>query len=65
MPKSVRERLGVGVGDRVEFVETPAGFLVLPATRDLRSIKGLIPKRDKPVTVEEMNAALRRMGRSS
>ncbi len=63
LPKSVRDRLGVGTGDRIEFVETEQGFLVLPATRDVRALKGLLPKRRKPVTIQDMNRAVAKMGR--
>jgi AbrB family looped-hinge helix DNA binding protein len=45
LPKIVRERLGVGAGDKVEFVETaPGTFRVVAATRDVRALKGLIPE---------------------
>jgi antitoxin PrlF len=63
LPKIVRERLGVGAGDKVEFVETePGTFRVIAATRDVRALKGLIPKPAKPVTVEDMNRVIARMG---
>ena len=63
LPKSVRIRLGLEAGHRVEFVETDAGFLVKPATKDIRSLKGILPKPRRPVTVETMNRSLSRMGR--
>jgi antitoxin PrlF len=63
LPKSVRTRLGLEAGHRVEFVETDAGFLVKPATKDIRSLKGILPKPRRPVTVESMNRSLARMGR--
>jgi AbrB family looped-hinge helix DNA binding protein len=63
LPKSVRERLGVDVGDRIEFIESEEGFLVVPATRDIRSLKGIVPRRKKPVTIEDMNEAISKMGR--
>ncbi len=63
LPKSVRTKLGVEAGHRVEFVETDAGFLVKPATRDIRSLKGVLPKPRHPVTLEAMNRSLSRMGR--
>ena len=63
LPKIVRDRLGVGAGDKVEFVETsPGTFHVIAATRDVRTLKGMIPKPAKPVTVEEMSRAVARMG---
>jgi AbrB family looped-hinge helix DNA binding protein len=38
LPKSVRTKLGVEAGHRVEFIETDAGFLVKSATRDIRAL---------------------------
>ncbi len=62
LPKSVRDRLGVQTGDRVEFIETSAGFLILPVKRELTEIKGIVPRTRKPVSVEDMNRAIARMG---
>lgn len=61
IPKPVRDGLGVESGDRVEFVELERGvYTVVAATRDVRDLKGMIPKPAKPVSVEEMNKAIRR-----
>jgi AbrB family looped-hinge helix DNA binding protein len=63
IPKSVRERLGVDAGDRVEFVEAEKGvFTVVAATRDVKELKGIVPKPAKPVSVGDMNRAVARMG---
>lgn len=64
LPKAIRTRLGLEAGTRVEFVETDSGFLVKPATRDIRSLKGILPKPKKPVSVEEMNESISKMGRA-
>lgn len=61
LPKPVRDGLGVETGDRVEFVELDGGvYTVVAATRDIRDLKGVIAKPAKPVSVEEMNKAVRR-----
>ncbi len=61
IPKPVRDGLGVESGDRVEFVEFERGvYTVVAATRDVRDLKGVIPKPAKPVSVEDMNRAVRR-----
>ena len=61
IPKPVRDGLGVESGDRVEFVELQRGvYKVVAATRDIRDLKGAIPKPAKPVSVEDMNKAVRR-----
>jgi antitoxin PrlF len=63
LPKSVRQRLGVETGDRLEFIESEQGFLVVAATRDIRSLKGIVGRPKKPVTIDEMNRAIEKMGR--
>lgn len=61
IPKAVRDGLGVETGDRVEFVELDRGvYSVVAATRDIRDLRGVIPKPVKPVSVEDMNRAVRR-----
>jgi AbrB family looped-hinge helix DNA binding protein len=59
IPKEVREALGVGTGDRVEFVAEEKGvYKVVAATRDVRHLKGLVAKPAKPVTLEAMKRAI-------
>lgn len=61
IPKEVRERLGVEAGDRLEFVEQERGvYKVVAATKDVRHLKGMVAKPRKPVSVEDMKAAVRR-----
>ena len=63
IPKDVRTRLGIGAGDRVEFVEIQDGvFQIVAATQDVQALKGIVPKPKKPVTIEEMNQAITEMG---
>ena len=59
IPVQVRNRLGLGAGDRVEFVELEKGeFAIIAATRSIRELKGVIRKPKRPVTIAEMNAAI-------
>ena len=63
IPKDVRIRLGIGTGDRVEFVEVQDGvFQIVAATQDVQVLKGIVPKPKKPVTIEDMNQAVSEMG---
>jgi antitoxin PrlF len=67
IPSQVRHALGLEAGDRVEFVEQEKGqFAIIPATRSVQELKGLFRgKRSKPVSVEEMNAAIRKSASGS
>jgi len=63
IPKDVRTRLGIGTGDRVEFVEIQEGvFQIVAATQDVQVLKGIVAKPKKPVTIEDMNQAVSEMG---
>lgn len=59
IPKDVREAMGVGPGDRVNFVRMEDGnFAVLPATQPLKSLKGIITRPKKAVSLEDMDKAI-------
>jgi AbrB family looped-hinge helix DNA binding protein len=61
IPMLVRERLGLSVGDAMDFVFQPDGSVSLRAVkRDLLSLEGMLAKPGRPaVTLEEMDAAIR------
>jgi antitoxin PrlF len=67
IPIRVRQALGVDSGDRIEFVELEKGrFAIMAATRSVQELKGLFRgKRGKPVSIEEMNAAIARRASKS
>jgi antitoxin PrlF len=60
IPAQVRAALGVDAGDRIEFVEVGKGeFNIVAATRSVKELNGLFYRRGrKPVSIEEMNAAI-------
>lgn len=62
IPKEVREFLKLQPGDRLDFVIQPDGRVVLlPATIDVRELKGVLSrKRMRPVSLEQMNSAIRK-----
>ncbi len=60
IPARVRSELGVDAGSRIEFVKTAEGWLIKPAILPVTALKGLLRKPKKPVSVEDMNRAIRR-----
>jgi AbrB family looped-hinge helix DNA binding protein len=60
IPVKVRAALGVEAGDRIEFVEVgKREFNIVPATRSVRELNGMLYRKGrKPVSIEEMNAAI-------
>ncbi|MEO7762466.1 MAG: AbrB/MazE/SpoVT family DNA-binding domain-containing protein [Casimicrobiaceae bacterium] len=63
IPLSVREKLGVSTGDRIEFVELGGGqFAIVPAVEDVRALKGTVRKGKRPLSTEDMNRIVARRG---
>jgi AbrB family looped-hinge helix DNA binding protein len=66
IPAEVRQSLGVGVGDRVEFVEVAAGrFEVVAVTRSVTELKGMFGAPTRTVSIDEMNQAIAARGASA
>jgi bifunctional DNA-binding transcriptional regulator/antitoxin component of YhaV-PrlF toxin-antitoxin module len=63
LPKTVRDAMGVGAGDRIRFVPSRNGFRIVAMKGDIRKLRGIFKgRRAKPVTIEEMNNAIAQMG---
>ena len=66
LPKALREKLNLSSGDRVEFVldaDHSIRLLVKPAS--IARLKGMLPKPQQPVSVEEMERAIKEGGRKT
>ena len=59
IPAAVRADMAVEPGSRVAFVKTDEGWLLKAATRPITTLKGLVPKPAKPVSIEDMSRAIR------
>ena len=63
VPKRIRLHLQVGKGDRIEFLIGPDGKVTLmPATTDVKKLKGIVGRPGKPVTIGDMNRAIEAEG---
>ncbi len=63
IPKSVRDRLALKAGDRLEFVVQDDGaVLMVPATVSLDELEGMLPRPSRTVTLADMDRAIRERG---
>jgi len=60
IPKDVRDLLQLHPGDRVEFVIHGDSVVLRSASRKVTDLKGFLPKPKKPVTLVQMDAAIRK-----
>jgi AbrB family looped-hinge helix DNA binding protein len=58
IPKSVREYLNLKPGDRFKFFLQPDGAVVILPKIPVSRLKGSVPKLERAVSVEEMNATI-------
>jgi antitoxin PrlF len=67
IPKDVRDHLKLRTGDQIDFVIEPDGSVVIrPATVHVRELKGILHRKGmKPLSVNAMNAAVRKRFRTS
>jgi len=67
VPKAIRTSLGIHSGDKLEFVITDTGeALLIPVTKRVDEVFGILHKPGrKPVSIEEMDAAIKQKTREA
>lgn len=61
VPKVIRDKLRLKPGDRIDFLLDASGELrVTPVTASVKQLKGMVPRPNKPVTLEQMDDAIAR-----
>lgn len=59
IPKDIRQHLKIDQGDKIEFFVGENGVVIIsPIKSDVRELKGIIPKPNKPVSIEDMKKAI-------
>ena len=59
LPVAVRAALGLGAGNKVDFVSRDGGFVLVPVRNDVAALKGRFAGRvKKPVSIKTMNVAI-------
>jgi AbrB family looped-hinge helix DNA binding protein len=59
IPKAIRDHLQLKPGDRVKFFIHPDGSVVLLPKLPAAALKGIVKRRQRSVTIAEMNQAIR------
>jgi antitoxin PrlF len=59
IPKQVRDYLNLKAGDRFKFFLQPDGAVVILPKIRTSKLKGSVPKLNRPVSVAEMDVAIR------
>lgn len=63
IPKDVRERLGLHSGDKICFIfEGNDRVSFIPVTKSIASLKGIVAKPDKAVSIEDMEKTVKARG---
>jgi len=61
LPAEIRRKLNLKPGDKLDFRLRDDGRIeVIPVRGSMRELKGNLPKPDKPVSLDQMDQAIRR-----
>jgi AbrB family looped-hinge helix DNA binding protein len=61
IPKAVRDALKLRTGDRLDFrVAEDGAVTMVPVTRPVAALKGMLPKPKRTRSLEEMDASIAR-----
>jgi len=61
IPKAIRMRMHLKVGDRLRFVvEADGSVRLAAATRDVSTLRDILPRPKRRATVDDMQSAIRR-----
>ena len=58
IPAEIRKKLALKPGDRILYLEEEGRVRIIAADKRTRDLQGLLPKPDKPVSLEEMEDAI-------
>jgi len=59
IPKDIRLHLKIDQGDKIEFFVGENGMVIIsPIRSDVRKLKGIVAKPNKPVSIEQMKDAI-------
>ena len=60
IPKDVRASLGLQCGDKIDFIIEASGDVrFLPIIKDVSTLKGIVARPKKAVSIEDMKATVR------
>jgi antitoxin PrlF len=61
IPKAIRMRMHLKVGDRLRFVvEADGSVRLAAATRDVSTLRDILPRPGRRATVDDMHSVIRR-----
>lgn len=59
LPKDLRDKLNLSVGDRVEFfIDQEQGARLVVKHVPVTMLKGMLPRPSQPVSIEDMDKAI-------
>ncbi|AIL66182.1 transcriptional regulator, AbrB family (plasmid) [Rickettsiales bacterium Ac37b] len=59
IPSELRAQLNLKPGDRINYIMHGDYVMIVPANKSLKSLKGILPKPSKSLSLEEMDAVIK------
>ncbi|MEZ5935882.1 MAG: type II toxin-antitoxin system PrlF family antitoxin [Alphaproteobacteria bacterium] len=58
IPAEIRKKLALKPGDRILYLEEEGRVRIVAADRRARDLKGLLPRPERPVSLDEMDQVI-------
>ena len=58
IPAEIRKKLALKPGDRILYLEEEGRVRIIAADKRARDLKGLLPRPERPVSLEAMDEAI-------
>ncbi|MFP3017734.1 MAG: AbrB/MazE/SpoVT family DNA-binding domain-containing protein [Candidatus Tisiphia sp.] len=59
IPSYIRKKLHLSFGSKLEFIMQDGSFIVVPINKPIKNLKGILPKPKTPLSIEDMNEAIK------
>lgn len=59
IPSYIRNKLHLSSGSKLQFIMQDDSFIVVPINKPVKNLKGILPKPKTPLSIEDMNEAIK------
>ncbi|WP_375330898.1 AbrB/MazE/SpoVT family DNA-binding domain-containing protein [Candidatus Tisiphia endosymbiont of Oplodontha viridula] len=59
IPSYIRNKLHLSSGSKLEFIMQDDSFIVVLINKPVKNLKGILPKPKTPLSIEDMNEAIK------
>ena len=59
IPNAIRQQLAIQAGNKLEFIAQGDYFIVVPITKSLKGLKGILNRPTRALSIEQINEVIK------